>query len=481
MTEATGPLAYLLQHAPLLVDEPALRAYEQWWHDEGLAISASIDRAGTPALRRYDLHGQRVDQPLYPPGYQTLLQRGYQAGAVACAFDDPPALLGCFQAGYVASYFDPGIYCPYTVTLGTAAPLAKYGSTELIDRYLPRLTRRERPWQGATWMTEIRGGSDLGANVDTVAEGQGDQWRLNGEKFFCSNIGAELAVVAARPREAPKGIRGLALFLVPRLKGDGRLNMQVQRLKDKTGTRSVPTGEVALVDSEGWLLGSPEQGIYTIMEVLNLSRVANSIAAVALMQRAIELAEAFTASRVAFGRPLNEQPLMRTQLAGQRRALAAASAIAWEAATALQRVWQQRPPYAPDFHQFRLIAHLAKYWTAEQAALSAKWCMEVHGGLGVLAEHGIERLFREAMVLAIWEGAPHRQVLDGIEVMARYSAHKPLLEQLSGQMDSDQYQGLSSAIETLLKQDSEARQAAAEPVFRQLAQALASALSTGPP
>jgi alkylation response protein AidB-like acyl-CoA dehydrogenase len=125
-------------------------------------------------------------------------------------------------------------------------------------------------------MTEAKGGSDLGAGVETTAIPDGNRWKLTGEKFFASNAGADVAVVAARPRGAADGVRGLALFALPRLRNDGSLNYHIRRLKDKIGTRSVPTGEVELHDSEADLLGSQESGIYLILEVLNVSRVANT-------------------------------------------------------------------------------------------------------------------------------------------------------------------------------------------------------------
>src|SRR5258707_9529293 len=163
-------------------------------------------------------------------------------------------------------------------------------------------------------MTEIKGGSDLGAAVETIARPAGDAWRLSGEKYFTSNAGAELAVVAARPEGSATGVRGLALFLVPRFRKDGELNYFVRRLKDKIATRSVPTGEVELKDSEGYLLGSADSGIYLILEVLNLSRVANSVVSVALAQRAMADALSFAEQPAAFGRPILDHPLLRTQV-----------------------------------------------------------------------------------------------------------------------------------------------------------------------
>jgi acyl-CoA dehydrogenase len=115
------------------------------------------------------------------------------------------------------------------------------------------------------------------------------------------------------------------------------------------------------------------------------------------------------------------------------------------------------------------VAHLAKYWTAEFAVDTAKWLMEVHGGLGVLAEYGPERWLREAMILAIWEGTSHRQILDGLEVMERKRAHKLLFQRLAEIAPSKELQDLELEVEQHLKLPPEQKEALAEPGFRRLA------------
>ena len=325
-------------------------------------------------------------------------------------------------------------------------------------------------------MTEIKGGSDLGANVETIAHAHDERWRLTGDKFFASNLGAELAVVAARPEGAPRDVRGLALFLLPRLKENGELNYTVRRIKDKIATRSVPTGEVELRDSEAWLLGSREQGIYMILEVLNLSRVANSVASVALAQRAIAEAGEFARQRQAFGKAIIEHPLLLQQFRERRHGLQAAMALAREAVHLLNEVWRQTPPYSERYHLFRLIAHLAKYWTAEFAAQTGKWAMEVHGGLGVLAEHAVERWFREAMILSIWEGTAHRQILDGLEVMQRKAAHKALFEHLRPAADPEALAAIEMQVERHLRLPLDEQESRAEKLFSDLARFTAETL-----
>ncbi len=469
-----SPGDFLRQMLGGLPLENELRDYESWWEKEGKALSAAVDRSGTPWLKMYDRTGVRRDDILFSPAYRELLLEGYRRGVIWRSFEGK-SLLPFYLLGYITAFYDTGLFCPYTVSLGTAAPVFKYAGRALKERFLPQLLRRgEEVWQGATWMTEIKGGSDLAANVETLALPRGRNWRLNGDKYFASNVGAELAVVAARPEGAPAGVRGLALFLVPRLRRDGSLNYQVRRLKDKIATRSVPTGEVELRDSEAWLLGRTEWGIYQILEVLNLSRVANAVGSVALAQRAISEAHSFAAERRAFGRPILEQPLLARQFAVRWEGLQQALALAWEALRLLDAVWREKPPYSEAYHLFRLVAHLAKYWTAEFAVQSAKWSMEVHGGLGTLGEYPVERWLREAMILAIWEGTPHRQILDGVEVMQRKQAHLQLFRHLA--LAPAEEADWNTRIEAELQLPQEEMEAGAEALFADLARFTARAL-----
>jgi acyl-CoA dehydrogenase len=453
-----------------------LQEYECWWEKEGKGVSDAVDRAGTPWLRMFDSSGTRVDEILYSPEYWRMLKHGYQSGLLWRVFEENalvPAGLGI----YVTSFYDPGLACPYTVSLGTLVPLLKYGEAELQERLLPKLLQKnEAVWQGATWMTEIKGGSDLGATVETVARPVQSQWFLTGDKYFASNAGAELAVVAARPEGAARGVRGLALYLVPRRRHDGQLNYYIRRLKDKIATRSVPTGEIELRESEAWLLGQAEDGIYLILEVLNLSRVANSMGSVALAQRAMADALSFAQNRMVFGKSLIEQPLMRRQFEDRLRQLQAALKLAWKALELANEVWQEKPPYSERYHLFRLFTHLAKYWTAELAVQTAKWAMEVHGGLGTLQECRVERWLREAMILAIWEGPSHRQILDGLEVMERKHAHRLLLQSLCATADASARQHMEARIERHLALHREEKEAGAEALFAELAAFTADAL-----
>jgi len=456
--------------------DEALREWESYWEKEGRAISEAVDRAGTPWVRMFDAAGKRVDEILYAPEYWHLLKKGYRSGVLWRAFEDN-SLLPSFLLIYLTSFYDCGLTCPYTVSLSTAVPLSKYGDEALKQRFLDKLLQKDDSvWQGATWMTEIKGGSDLGAGVETTAVRHGESWFLTGDKYFASNAGAELAVVAARPKGAPGGVRGLALFLLPRYRSNGDLNYTIRRLKDKIATRSVPTGEIELRDSEGYLLGKAEEGIYLILEVLNISRIANSMGSVALAQRAIADALRYAETRIVFGKRIVDHPMLRQQFEERVRDLRAAFALAWEAAQLLNEVWQERPPYSPQYHVFRLLAHLAKYHTAEFAVQTAKWSMEVHGGLGVLEEFGVERWLREAMILAIWEGTAHRQMLDALEVIHRKQAHHGLLQRLERAGSAPDLGESVNEIDNHLKLPEPERERTWEPLAARLAKQTADTL-----
>ena len=476
-----------LQQLGICADQDWLREYEAWFEREGQGISDAVDRAGTPWLRMFDRLGARVDEIFYPPEYWRMLKHGYQAGVLWRVFEQK-SLLPAYLLLYATGFYDPGLACPYTVSLSTVAPLSKYGDAELKAQFLTRMLQRnfndnnnnDRLWQGATWMTEIKGGSDLGAAVETVAQPDGSKWRLTGDKYFASNAGAELAVVAARQEGAPQNVRGLSLYLVPRRREDGQLNYRIRRLKDKIATRSVPTGEIELRQSEGWLLGQAEHGIYLILEVLNLSRVANSVGSVALAQRAIADAYSFAQQRTAFGKPIIEHPLLRRQFEDRLRGLRAASRLAWEAVSLLDQVWQEKPPYSERYHLFRLVAHLAKYWTAEFALQTAKWAIEVYGGVGTLQECRVERWLREAMILAIWEGTSHRQMLDGLEVMQRKGAHRLLFQHLVGKAPESQLRQMEARVERQLALPEIDREGTLEKLFSDLASFAADTVSREP-
>lgn len=409
-------LAAFWKEFPAHRDE--LRRFGQFAGEDVYETVYHVDHDAAPVLVTHDLDGRRVDRTRLSPAERVVLK-------AAAHINRPPYEGGSWHHHFALGYLmgDPGLYCVLTITNQTV-----YG----IHKYAPEF----RAWKeamlagdafGATWMTEIQGGSDLGANV-TVARKEGDTWRLTGEKYFASGAGlADYALVTARPEGARLGAKGLALFLLPRLDASGKLNFTVRRLKDKSATRAVPTGEVELNRSEAGLMGREEDGVYMTLEILNVSRLANAIGAMATAKKAhLEVLERVR-RREAFGKRLQDHPLVRRDLTDLAVRAAGGLALAFRAVDRFDRVWTERKPYSPAYHHARFLIHLAKNRTAEHAAAMTSLAMELFGGLGFLEEYAVARWHREALITPIWEGPSNIQALDFLESVQKHHAHEPFL------------------------------------------------------
>lgn len=388
---------------------------------EAYEVGFHIDREAPPVLVMHDLDGNRVDRVRLSPAQTDLLKK-------LAPIMQPPYRGGSWFHHYALGYLlaDPGLYCILTITQQVVYAIHKYAPEHAT--WKERLLSGDA-W-GATWMTEIQGGSDLGANR-TIARPDGALWHLTGgDKYFASGAGlTDLALVTARPQGAPEGPKGLALFLVPRLRADGRLNYRVRRLKDKSATRAVPSGEVEIEDSEAHLVGRPEEGIYATLEILTSSRLANAVAAMGIAKKAHLEALFRVTRRTAFGRRLVEHALVRGDLVELAVRQAGGVALAFHAVGAFDRSWQERPPYSPAYHYARFLSHLAKSRTADHAAETTRMAMELFGGLGFLEEYAVARWHREALITPIWEGTANIQALDLLEAMAKKGAHESFLNE----------------------------------------------------
>lgn len=384
-------------------------------------LAAEIDRAAQPVLVMHDVDGRRIDRARLLPAHTKLLKE-------MAFINRPPYDGGSWHLHFAYGYLlaDPGLYCSLIVTNQTAYAIHKYAPERA--GWLADLLSGEM-W-GATWMTETQGGSDLGANT-TQARLEAGAWRLYGQdKYFASNAGlADLAIVTARPEGAPPGPKGIALFLVPRLDDRGQLNFHVRRLKAKSATRAVPTGEVEFAATQAYLIGTAELGIYYTLENLTVSRLANAIGAMGLARKAHIEAALRADSRSTFGKKLRDHPLIRHDLTDFAVRTAAGLALVFHAIQAFDRSWHQTPPYSSEYHYARFLSHLAKNRTAEHSDHLTRLGMEVFGGLGFLDEYPLARLHREALVTAIWEGASNIQALDMLEAIQKKGAHETFLDE----------------------------------------------------
>ena len=183
-------------------------------------------------------------------------------------------------------------------------------------------------------------------------------------------------------------------------------------------------------------MGREEDGVYMTLEILNVSRLANAIGAMATAKKAhLEVLERVR-RREAFGKRLRDHPLIRRDLTDLAVRSAGGLALAFRAVDQFDRVWNQRRPYSPDYHYARFLIHLAKNRTAEHAAAMTSLAMELFGGLGFLEEYAVARWHREALITPIWEGPSNIQALDFLESMQKHHAHEPFLEDIVSRLDA---------------------------------------------
>ena len=409
---------------------PDLRELGSFAGKELYEVADYVDKTAHPRHVMWSINGERVDEVWLAPSERAALERlsrGFRVNA-------PPYRGGTWFDHFASIYLisDPGIACVLTVTNQTAYALYKYGSEDQKKLVPGLIGETDDVRYGATWFTELQGGSDLGANT-VAAERRGSTWLVDGDtKYFASDAGlADFALVTARPRGSPPGVKGLGLFLVPRLGQNGARNFALRRLKEKSATVSVPTGEVEFHGSEASLVGKVEEGIYYTMEDLMVSRLANSFGALGVARKAYLEAYYYAKKRKAFGKPLVEHPLVKHDLLEMELHIEGTMALAFKAVDQFQKSWASRPPYDGAYHYGRLLTHIAKNATAEMAAYVTKLAMELHGGLGFLEEFPVERLHREALITPIWEGPSNIQALDMLEVIAKKRAHLSLVEDMN--------------------------------------------------
>ncbi len=270
-----------------------------------------------------------------------LAAMSHRGGVLGWPQPMPPAVKYALTYLFVQAEF--GLCCPLSMTDSLARTLRKFGSPALVARYLPGLTTQvfDDLQQGAMFMTEQGAGSDVAATatraVADAASADG-AYRLYGDKWFCSNPDAGLAMVLARIDGAPAGMAGVSLFLLPRTLPDGSANAyRILRLKDKLGTRSMASGEIRLEGARAWLVGEAGRGFQQMADMVNNSRLSNGMRAAGLMRRALTEALFVARERRAFGARLIDLPLMRRQLLKLMLPTEQARSMVFQTAEALRR------------------------------------------------------------------------------------------------------------------------------------------------
>ncbi len=379
------------------------------------------DRCNEPVLTQWDAWGNRIDRIEVSPLWQAAERIAAERGLVAIPYEQQHGMYSRVHQFALAYLFSPSadLYgCPLAMTDGAARVLLGSGNEQLIQRAVPRLTTRDPGefWTSGQWMTEATGGSDVGLST-TVARRDGDGWRLTGRKWFTSAITAQMALTLARPEGNPAGGKGLALFYVETRGADGRPNgIVVNRLKDKLGTRKVPTAELELCGTPAQLVQGTADGVRNIAPLLNISRTWNSVCAVSLMRRGLALARDYARRRVAFGAPLAHKPLHVDTLAGLEAEFQAALHLTFFVVELLGRA-EANQLSEPQAKLLRLMTPVAKLTTAKQAVSVLSEAIESFGGAGYVEDTGLPVLLRDAQVLPIWEGTTNVLALDTLRAL----------------------------------------------------------------
>jgi alkylation response protein AidB-like acyl-CoA dehydrogenase len=428
------------------------------------ALATIADRH-PPELRAWDATGQRVDEIVRHPAYEAMERIAFERFGLA-AMSHREGVLGWpgpvphvvkYALSYLFSQAEFGLLCPVSLTDSTARMLRRFASDELKARYLPRLTSTdfEALWQGAQWMTERAGGSDVGAAVTVARRDADGTWRLHGDKWFCSAANAGAALTLARPDGAPAGTRGLAMFLVPRVLPDGcRNTFTLNRLKDKFGSRSMPTAEVTFAGAVAYPVGDVSRGFAQMMEMVNVSRLSNAMRAAGIMRRSVLESIVHARGRAAFGRPLIELPQLRRDLLEMVLDAEAGCSIVLNAAAMLDRA---DAGSAEDAALIRIVTPLAKYWLTARARVVAGEAMSVRGGNGYIEEWVNARLVRDAYLGAIWEGASNVVALDVQRAIVRHGAFDPLAAFAQARLDTVSEPRAKPSVETAARTLAELR------------------------
>jgi acyl-CoA dehydrogenase len=428
---------YLENHLPAEV----LREIEPSLREMGALAGGPLhelfreDEASVPVLTSWDPWGRRVDRIELTRLWKETLQISARKGLVALPYERRHGPFSRLHQFALVHLFEPSsgvTSCPLAMTDGAAKTLLVSGNADLAARALPHLTARDpaRAWTSGQWMTERIGGSDV-APSETVARIEGDTWRLYGTKWFTSATTSEMALTLARPEGNPSGGRGLALFYLETRDEAGLPNgLVIHRLKDKLGTRMLPTAELDLVGSRAVPVKGLSNGVKNITTMLNMTRTWNAVAAVSGMRRALDLARDYAGKRVAFGTPISEKPLHAETLADLEALYAGAFLLTFRVVELLGREESGTLP-EEEGGLLRLLTPVAKLTTGKQAIAVASEALEAFGGAGYIEDTGLPRLLRDAQVLPLWEGTTNVLALDLLRAISKGRSLVPIEREVS--------------------------------------------------
>ena len=400
---------------------------------------ADLTDKNPPRLIKYDRWGHDISEVLIPESAlatkRDLAEHGFgtpafrtEAERAGVRFE---ALTGTYT--YLLCQAEIGMTCAMGADAGMVRAMVDlFAPQDVKDHVLPKIDSGE--WFGKTgqFFTERTGGSDLG-ELETTATPNGESWLLNGFKWFSSNCDGEAFVVLAKPEGAPDGVRGIGPFLVMKHRMDGTRNgMRIRQLKDKLGTKAVPSGEVEFVDAEAFLMAptgdgngtGDGHGLARLMMLTNVARVGIATMGLGCARRALVESLCYASARSAWRKRLIDQPLMKRKLAEMIVDVEAAQALVFD-------------QYQPANHQrsnpaqrLRVGGALAKLRCARLGITMASDAIEIHGGNGYVETWPVARILRDAQINTLWEGPDNILCLDVRRSIEREGADGPLLDRI---------------------------------------------------
>ena len=427
-----------------------------------------------PRLTGWDSIGRRNTPVQHHPSWREAGRLIYGSGIMSAYGALPQPHRRIFSLFYLSCHVGEGGHnCPLACTAGAIRALQFLGTDAQKERYLKPLldSNFDTNYTGAQFLTELQGGSDVGANATRAVSLSDGSWRLHGEKWFCSNVDADVALVTARYDAQVEGTRGLGLFLVPAKKPDGRWNdYRVRRLKDKLGTRSMASGEIDFVGAYAEALGPVEQGFLNMMRlVINTSRLYNAFGCSAHIQRAYLVARGYAEARQAFGQAIAKYPMVQESLAFLKSDADACLAGSYGLASLQEKIETQEAT-ADEQAYYRIALNINKVQTAKLAHESINRAIQVLGGNGAIESFSVlPRLLRDNVVYENWEGTHNVLLLQVMKDCQKLALHEGFFRHLESRLGAKVVAPVRQNFEGLLQQSPEIATLNLHPICGQMA------------
>lgn len=392
-----------------------------------------------PELIQYDAWGHRIDQIKTAQGWVDLHHAAASEGLVGIGYEREFAEFSRiyqFAKLYLYTASSAIQACPLAMSDAAAKLIEIFKPMNLEETTFQKLISRDplSAWTSGQWMTERIGGSDVG-NTETIARKEGDHYKLYGYKWFTSAATSEIAFTLARIEDENgqtlKRSKGLSLFYLETHDNDGNLNnILIERLKDKLGTRALPTAELRLNGTKAYLVGEQGKGVKNITHMLNMTRLYNSVSAVSYLRRIIALLKDYSAKRYVFDKLLEEQPLHIETFADLETNLYGLFYLTFFTVSLLGKE-EVNKASENEIKLLRILTPITKLYTGKIAIQSISEAVECFGGVGYLEDSGIAKILRDAQVLTIWEGTTNVLSLDMLRSLEKDQTFEPLMKFLS--------------------------------------------------